>query len=338
MTEISPSFHSPVTRRGFLRISAACTLAAGLSLPLIRKLAAAGELAVLHETRLLLGTVIHLNLVAPQVEAGQAAVQAAFIEIQRLAEIFDHRRGEATLARLNAAGLLAEAPPELVQVLRKAIFYGELSQGAFDVTVKPVLDARANGLPVTSELLARVDYRQVLIEDRQVRLQMPGMGITLDGIAKGWIIDATAAVLRAHGYENTLVEAGGDLMTGGMNGAGQPWKVGITHPRASDPGQTIAVLQVTGAGLATSGDYRNAAQADFAQNHIINPRSGESPLELASATVIAPSCADADALSTTLMVLGAERGLELIQSLTGFEAMTVGKDLRIARTQHFPRA
>jgi thiamine biosynthesis lipoprotein len=326
-----------MNRRGFLRISAACGLAAGLSLPLVRQLVAAGELAALHETRLLLGTLIHLNLIAPSSEQGQQASQAAFGEIQRLAGILDHRRADAALARLNAAGWLADAPAELVQVLGRAVHFGALSQGAFDVSVKPVLDARASGLPVGPALLERVDYRQIQIDGSRVSLGKPGMALTLDGIAKGWIIDATAGVLGRHGYENTLVEVGGDLMAGGLNGVGQPWRVGITHPRSTDPSQTIAVLQVTRAGLATSGDYRNSLSPDFFENHILDPRTGESPRELASATVIAPCCADADALSTTLMVLGAERGLALIAAIPGCAAMTVGKDLRIEQTKNFPR-
>jgi thiamine biosynthesis lipoprotein len=325
-----------MNRRSFLRISAVCGLAAGLSLPIIRHLVAAGELASLHETRLLLGTVIHVNLVAPDTEMGQAVMQAAFGEIQRLAGILDHRQAETPLARLNAAGGLADAPDELVQVLRRAVHFGELSRGAFDVTVKPVLDARAGGLAIGPALLGLVDYRQIQIAGSQVGYQKAGMGVTLDGIAKGWIMDATAGVLRRHGYENSLVEAGGDLMAGGLNGAQQPWKVGITNPRSNDKSQTIAVVQVSGAGLATSGDYRNSLSADFQENHIIDPRSCESPVELCSATVMAPCCADADALSTSVMVLGAEQGMGLIEGLEGVEAMTVTKDMRVERSRGFP--
>jgi FAD:protein FMN transferase len=326
-----------MTRRGFLRISAVCGLAAGLSLPVLRHLAEAGELAMTYETRLLLGTVIHLNLAAPDGAAARAAAQATFAEIERLAGILDHRRAETALGRLNSAGALADAPAELAQVLQRAVHFGALSGGAFDVTVKPVLDARAQGQPLSPALLERVDYRKIRVEAGQVRLGQAGIGVTLDGIAKGWIMDAAAAVLRQQGYAQILVEAGGDLVAGGQEGACQPWKVGISHPRASERGQTIAVVQVSGASLATSGDYRNTSRADFQEHHIIDPRSGESPLELASATVIAPCCADADALSTSLMVLGAKRGLALIESLEGYEAMVVGKDLRIQKTAHFPQ-
>lgn len=335
---MSPSSSAPhsLNRRGFLKISAACALAAGLSLPLMRQLTALGEFATLHETRFMIGTVLHLNLIAPDFETGRTVAQAVFAEIERLADIFDHRRAGTPLARLNAAGTLENAPAEFIQVLRQACHYGAVSQGAFDISIKPVLDAAAANQPITPELLNRVDFRQIEITPEHIWLRRPGMSLTLDGIAKGWIMDAAVGILRAHGYENALVEAGGDLMAAGLNGSAQPWKVGILHPRTFGKAQTIASLPVSKAGLATSGDYRNAFNADFSQNHIIDPRTGRSPLELSSATVLAPTCADADALSTALMVLGPRRGLELIEQLPDCAAMTVGKDLNIQKTPNFP--
>jgi FAD:protein FMN transferase len=326
-----------MNRRGFLKITAACGLAAGLSLPVLRQLAAIGELAELRETRFMIGTVIHLNLVAADQENGRRVMQAVFAEIERLAAIFDPRRAETPLARLNASAQLDNAPLELIQVLGKAIHYSSITEGAFDVTVKPLQDARTAGLPIGSQLLDLVDYRSLKIEGSRISLLKPGMGITLDGIAKGWIVDVAVALLGVQGYENALVEAGGDLVAAGLNGPAKPWKVGIAHPRAADGTQTIASIQVTKSGLATSGDYRNAISPDFVQNHIIDPHSGFSPAELASATVIAPTCADADALSTALMVLGTDRGLELIDRMDGFSALTVSKDLNVRRSLNFPR-
>ncbi|MCG3209041.1 MAG: FAD:protein FMN transferase [Anaerolineae bacterium] len=322
-----------VSRRDFLKITAA---AGGL-------LAAGGVLgwktatraATVHATRSLMGTVINLTLVAASESHGRAAIEATFAEMQRLIACFDHRQPASLITQLNRQGRLTGAPPELIELLTQARRYSELSGGAFDVTVKPLLDAWRAGQAVSSAAVAAVGFRHLRLAGDQIYFERPGMAITLDGIAKGRVIDAATAVLQARGFANILVEAGGDLVGRGQRPDGRPWRVGVANPR--DAG-VLAVLPVLGQAVATSGDYINYFSQDFARHHIIDPRTGQSPAELASVSVLAPSATAADALSTAIMVLGRVKGLALAAQLPGVEALVITKTMQIDRTPGFPTA
>ena len=198
------------------------------------------------------------------------------------------------------------------------------------------MEAFKAGLSDTTHLKNLVDFRQVLVNGDQIHFARLGMSITLDGIAKGRIIDSGVAALKSMGFDNVLVEAGGDMMAASSETEGQPWNIAISNPRPSDGQQFIASFSVKNKAVTTSGDYLNYFTSDYSQYHIIDPRTGQSPSELASATVIAHSAAEADALSTTLMVMGVREGLEFIQQLPGVQALVVTKDLSVHKTADFP--
>lgn len=299
------------SRRDFLKITALAAGAAGLGL--------AGRpprIAEARDTRYLMGTLVSLAVVGPDAAAARAALEAAYAEMTAQIGIFDYRTASAALARLNAEGVLLNPPPELVAVLRHALELGALTNGAFDVTVLPGLLAARSGLasPVTA------DYRRVSVTADRIALGLPGLQITLDAIAKGWIIDRAVAVLAAHGFSHTLVEAGGDLLAKGYNRAARAWQVGIRHPRRDG---LLATLEVTGGALATSGDYQQAFESDYSRHHILDPRTGRSPQSFASVSVLAPTAAEADALATALMVLDLHTGQALVASLPGVEALWI---------------
>ena len=318
-------------RRKFLQITAAAgglALAGGLLSPLFLS----GKNSAHTAVRTLMGTRIHLTVVAEESRQGQTAIDATFAAMQRLIAFFDHRQQTGPLAALNRRGFLDQAPPELVQVLQRAVDFGELTQGAFDVTIKPLLDARQAGHTDSVDLRALVDFRQIQIDGERIRLGIPGGAITLDGIAKGRVIDGGVDTLQQMGFDNVLVEADGDLRTLGARADGTPWRVGIAHPRQAAQGEILSVLPVGAQAVATSGDYMHTFATDYSQHHIIDPRSGRSPVELASATVLAATALDADALGTALMVLGSQAGLALAESLPGVEAVLVTKDLQVLQT------
>lgn len=309
-----------ISRRRFLQITAAAgTLLAG------GRLLSRHTLHTIRETRTLMGTVINLALVTPDAADGQEAAVRTFAEMARLILLFDHRRPDAALARLNETGRLASPATELLDLLALAVHYGKLTGGAFDVTVKPRLD----GNP------APVDYRQLAISPGEIRLNRPGMAVTLDGIAKGRVVDGAVATLAACGFDNVLVEAGGDLFGGGARADGSPWRVGVAHPRAGH-GVLLGTFALGARAAATSGDYQHAFSADFSQHHIVDPRTGRSPAELASATVLAPSAADAEALSTACLVLGKDAALALLDRLPHVAGLLVTKEMARFTTRNFP--
>lgn len=258
---------------------------------------------------------------------------ATFAEMERLIALFDWRRADSPLARLNETGLLRHPPPELVDLLRQAALYSEASGGAFDVTVQPLVAAsRAGKTPAISQSRL-VDYRQLQISPTQIKLVQPSMAVTLDGIGKGRVVDGGTAVLQAQGFPHVMVEAGGDLVGRGRRGDGRPWQVGINHPRRND---LLGVLPISEQAMATSGDYQHSFTQNRAAHHIIDPRRGVSPADLASVTVLAPTATAADALSTALMVLGPERGLALVERLPHVAALLVTKEMDIIRSAGFP--
>lgn len=324
-TQLSPT----LSRRHFLQITAvASTVFLGGRLIQQRT----QPPTAVHETRLLMGTVINLTLVGEDTGQSQQALAATFAEMERLIALFNWRQSGSPLAMLNQSGQLTNPPQELVQLLQEAVQYSRLSQGAFDVTIQPLLEAMRTGNP-TSGPRQLVNYRQLHVSNEKISLA-PGMQITLDSIAKGRVVDGATAVLQTHGFSNVLVEAGGDLVANGRRADGQTWRLGITHPR--QPESTLKVLPVTGQAVATSGDYQHSFSQDFSRHHIVDPRTGESPSELASVTVLAATAAAADALSTAVMVLGSEAGLALIDQLPGTAALLVTKEMQIKRSAHFP--
>lgn len=321
------------SRRDFLKITALAGLAVGVSAPMVRYLLNQGSLKKIASTHYLMGTVVNFVLIAESEDQAQAALQITIEKMLHLIHIYDHRQLDGPLGQLNATGIALLPPSELVATFRKALHFGGLSQGAFDVTMKPMLDTLRENRPSTKELKNLVDYRLVNVTDDKITFTHPGMAVTLDGIAKGCVVDGGVVALQQLGFENVLVEAGGDMMAKSTQD-GEVWQIGITHPRALK--ETIAVISIQNQAVATSGDYMNSFSSDYSTHHIIDPRTGRSPSQLASATVIAANVADADALSTTMMVLGVQDGLALVENLPEASALLISKDLHIYRSSKFP--
>lgn len=331
-----------LSRRGFLKITAALGMG-GLAAAYGLSRTDALQPVTVSESRFLLGTVINLTVIAPGREVGHTAIGRTFAEIERLSKICSRFDPNSQLSQLNRTGVLWQPAAELMQIMRAALNWGAVTQGAFDLTIKPVLDLYqraedAGGpLPLTravDQALELVDYRQIYWDNTQVRLAKPGMSITLDGIAKGFIIDAAVSVLKEAGFEHVLVEAGGDLFARGKAEGGRSWRVGVRDPRVPD--STLTSFPLSQLAAATSGDYEQAFTADRRLNHLIDPRTGQSPSELSSVTIIAPSAMDADALATAVSVMGSAAGLKLIDGLPQVEAYLVTKEGRVIHSPDFP--
>jgi thiamine biosynthesis lipoprotein len=331
-----------ISRRKFVRITAigAGILAVG-GFSLKETLKESGIQAY-EETRPLLGTYITIKAIDIDEDKAKTAIIDTFAEINRLSSILSRHDPASELYRLNNNKQIIGASTELVAVLEKAQQYSELTEGAFDVTVMPLLDIyqtsfkKKNGAPDTAALNeagSLVGYKMIKISGHDVVLEKDG-AVTLDGIAKGYIVDKAATCLRERMMNRVIVEAGGDLSLSGTREDGQPWRVGITHPRAM--GGYYEVFESSSGCLATSGDYENSFTSDYRYHHIIDPRQGLCPTELASASVLANDTSYADALSTACLVLGTQKALALVESLPGVEALLIDKDLINYKTRGFP--
>jgi thiamine biosynthesis lipoprotein len=333
MTEQSDNRTVP-SRRAVLRI-----LAVGGAAGVAWKLGMFDRLRSQSVTRsrMLMGTTVNLTLLGDREEA-EAAAEATLQRMAGLEAQLSRHRSDSELSRLNATGRVDAASEALLDVLRLADRISRLGDGAFDVSVQPVLDLydRRRPLPppeAIEEALGRVDYRAVRITDGTVTLARPGMRLTLDGVGKGYIVDRGLDVLKERGFGDVFVEAGGDLVASGNREGSEPWRVGIRNPRAGLSLQ--ARFEASDVAVATSGDYMQPYTDDYTRHHIVDPRSGQSSPELASSTVIAPNAATADALATLTLALGARGGRDLLETLPGCEGYFVSKQLEVTRTRGF---
>ncbi|MBE7495837.1 MAG: FAD:protein FMN transferase [Verrucomicrobiaceae bacterium] len=258
-----------------------------------------------------------------------AALNAAFAELERIESVMSLYRPESQISRLNRDAVLDAPDASLIEVLRFSAGVAEKSGGAFDVTVQPLWALK--GMKPDAATLALVDWRKVELGEKRIQLA-PGMAITLNGIAQGYAADAAMRVMRAHGVQHALIDAG-EMNALGHNTEGAPWRIGIQHPRQRDAFAALARLE--NRCLATSGDYETTFSDDFSRHHIFDPHTGESPGELASVSVLAPSAMNADALSTTLFVLGAQRGIDFLRHYPGTDALLILKDGRRMATAGF---
>lgn len=328
-----------LSRRAFIRIVAGVGIAGVVGKAGLDALAAP---LVVRQTRLLMGTILNLTLVVPQRETGAAeqAVTACLARMAGLEALLSRFIPDSQVSRLNRTGAVENPHPDLLELVRQSHRVSQLSGGLFDITILPVLalyqlfQMSASGepgdLPPAAAIAAacrRVDYRAISASEDRLAFDIPGMAITLDGIAKGYILDAGVSELAEHGFTDILVEAGGDLVAGGLQRLDEPWQVGIQSPRpGAEP--LITRLSASNEAVATSGDYMQPFTLDFSQHHILDPRSGHSSPALASATVIAPRLALADALATALMLMDPPAGLALVQELN-LRAILVTKDLAL---------
>ena len=288
-----------------------------------------------------LGSNVTMTVLGAPTERANRALDATFAELETVEQVMSLYRPDSQLCQLNRRRVLAQPHPYLVEVLSASAAASRLSGGAFDITVQPLWDlfaaAHKQGrVPTDDEVTnARrlIDWRAVEISDDCIRLRAPATAVTLNGVAQGFAADRAVAALRRHGIEHALVNAG-EIGSLGAKPNGDDWTVGVQHPRQRDA--FVALAALNGRSLATSGDYETTFSADFSKHHIFDPGTGQSPHELASVSIAAPSALQADALSTAAMVLGPERTIAMIERLPNIDALLVLKNGRSVRTPGFP--
>lgn len=289
-----------------------------------------------------LGAEISMLVLHEKPAAAEAAIAAAFGELDAIEDIMSLYRPQSQLCRLNRDGALEQPHPYLVQVLQAAQSMCERSGGAFDVTVQPLWELFAaaqkeNRLPDAAAIESargKVNWRRLEVSAPRVRLLDKGMAVTLNGIAQGFATDRALAILQSHGIKHALIDAGEVGSLGGKENR-EPWKVGVQDPRRPD--ELAAALNLDGRCLSTSGDYATTFSPDFVNHHIFDPATGRSPQILSSVSVLARCGMEADALSTAIFVAGAERGIKLAEA-SGADALLIRKDGTTQVTSGFPQS
>ena len=297
--------------------------------------ARAAESEPLRRAWLLMGTACEVTLYAADSTGAAGAFDAAWRAMARVDSLMSLYRPESELCRINAGA--ARSPVEIdletFAVLAAALDCSRRSGGAFDVTVKPLMDLwgfyrrtdRAPDDAAIDSVRALVDWRGVTLDAdrRTVRLARPGMAIDLGGIAKGWAVDRAVSALRSRGIARALVNLGGNIYAlGAPPDEPRGWPVGLRDPRFPD--SLSDVVHLRDRAVASSGGYEKFVTLGGRRyGHILDPRRGRPVEGVLGTTVIAPDATTADALSTALFVLGPEAGARLAASCQGVEARIV---------------
>jgi thiamine biosynthesis lipoprotein len=285
----------------------------------------------------IMGTRVAVELWSEDPALAQRAMEAVIAEMRRTDELMSTYKPESQLSQVNAHAFERPVPvdEEIIDVVERSLELSKLSGGAFDVTYASVgylYDFRAHQRPTDAQIaeaLPGVDYRQVRVDRAAstIRFLREGVRIDLGGIAKGYAVDRSIEHLRALGIQHAMVNAGGDTRLLGDR-RGKPWIVGIRDPR--NEGRVVTRLPLADEAISTSGDYERYFEEDGVRyHHILVPGTGRSAREVRSATVLGADATTTDGLSTTVFVLGVERGMQLIGRLPGIEAVVVDAQGRI---------
>jgi len=287
--------------------------------------------------RIQMGTRVQIILYADSEELARQAATAAFERIQNLDEILTDYNPESELMRLCREASRRPVPVsgDLLSVLDRSLGVSRITDGAFDVTVGPLVALwrearRTKRLPerrLLAAARARVGYKNVLLdrETGSIKLRISGMKLDVGGIAKGYAADQALAVLKGHGILRALVAAGGDIAVSGAPPGKVGWTIAV-QSAAVAPGEKMALI-LHDCGVSTSGDTEQFVEIRGARySHIVDPKTGRGVRHSATVTVIAPDDTSADALATALSVLPPKQGLKVAESQPGVAALIVARN------------
>lgn len=259
--------------------------------------------------------------------------------------MFSNKIEDSEISRINSAGgNPVEVSKETIKLIKKGIYYSEMSDGAFDITIAPVSslwDFKAETPSVPSpeaiaEAVSHVNYENIIIRDNTVKLADPQAGIDLGAIAKGYIADRIKDYLEEEGVRHAMINLGGNVLAMGSKLDGSDYNIGIQKP-FDETGEPITSVKISDKSVVTSGIYQRYFKADGKiYHHILDPNTGY-PCEnnLYSVTILTDSSLTADALSTTCFLLGSDRGMKLITQLDNVDAVFITNDNQIHYSKNF---
>ena len=266
----------------------------------------------------------------PAEDAGSAASEATR-EMHRIESVMSTWKEDSEISRLNrdSRGMPVRVSSELFMLLEKAYRFSELTDGAFDVTAKPVVklwgfQGGEVKLPTDAEItgtLEHVGWRKIILDEEDTTVALTdGAGIDLGGIGKGYAVDRCVEILKKRGAESALVDLGGNMFAIGAPPGHEAWSIGIRDPQ--DQSSLIGKVLISDEAVATSGNYENFVMIDGRRyGHIVDPRTGRTVDHVLGVTVVAPSATASDALSTGLFVLGPEESLRIGETVPGTRAI-----------------
>lgn len=289
------------------------------------------------ETQNKMGTRVEVKLWHDDAEQAARLIERAMAELDRIEAAMSTYIADSQMTRINemAATEPVTISAELFTLIDRALQLSVTTNGAFDITydsVGQLYDFRAGLHPDAEQIATRldqIDFRHVHLdrETSQIRFSRSGVRINLGGIAKGYAVESVINLLRDAGVTHALATAGGDTRLLGDRGNG-PWIIGVRDPDDSEGLVTRLALQDEA--ISTSGDYeRFFIEGDVRYHHILNPSTGRSAGQVRSVTIVGPDATMTDGLATSVFVLGPDAGLELIESLDGYETLIIDTEHRL---------
>ncbi|WP_378954968.1 FAD:protein FMN transferase [Pelosinus sp. sgz500959] len=296
------------------------------------------------ETQFLMDTIIEITAYGSN---NESAVKAAFDEFKRIQEISDKYNPESQISKINQmAGISpVEVSPDLIKMINYSIEISKKMDGAFDISIGSLTELWGIGhkeefVPTQEEIngvLPLVDYRMIQVNANNGTVYLPKVGMKLDlgGVAKDYALNKGIEILKSYGIKSALLNAGGDIQVIGTKPDGNPWRIGVQDPRNSE-GVIAKVTLDPWNTVQTSGDY----QRFFIKNgvryaHILNPKTGRQPIEIASVTLVykdADVYTTGDIASSGFIVLGLEKSMEVLKKFPGVEGIFVTTDGKVVVT------
>jgi thiamine biosynthesis lipoprotein len=307
MKPLNRTFNAGLSRRQCLRWSMGLGLGSALNAA-VRATQASSTLVWRERALVGFGTTLWLragHADGAKLEFALDAAVAVIRDVERSMSLFD---AHSALSTLNRQGQLARPDPHLLAVSRLAQQVAQRSGGAFDVTMQPLWDAWATAqgerqIPTATAVQrarSHVGWANFQVDEKQLRLARPGMAVSLNGIAQGYAADQVRAVLRTHGVDHAVLDTG-EWLPIGRSPQGDDWRIRPATAVRNAQGVALAVVS-DGRAVATSSDSQTSFSPDHRHHHILDPRTGYSPTAWSSVSVVAPSCAVADALTKVMFM------------------------------------
>ncbi|GEK91867.1 FAD:protein FMN transferase [Alkalibacterium kapii] len=292
----------------------------------------------IERTEFLLGTVANIKVYNKDSEE---ALDKAFERVTQLDDWFAMQKEDSEISEVNRQAGIApvKVSEEVYHVMERALYYAEESDGAFDPTIGSMTslwnigqeNAAVPEEEALNEVLEVVDYNLVELneEDQTIYLKKEGMKVDLGGIAKGYITDEAARILKDEGVNTAIIDLGGDIVVVGNSTRGEtePWRVGIQNP-FKERGEIMGLVELVDSAIVTSGIYeRNFEENGESYHHLLDPETGY-PFDnnISGISIIADNAMDGDAIATAAFAMGVEKGLAYINDMSGVDVIYVTKD------------
>lgn len=285
----------------------------------------------------LMGSVFQITLVDSDSISAHQNINKAILEIERIENLISEWRPQTQISQVNQnAGIKpVKVDKEVFELTKKAIWFSEISNGAFNISIVAMdkiwkFDGTMEKLPSKKAIrnsIVNVNYKNIVLDsiNSTIFLSKKGMKIGFGSIGKGYAADKARKLLQESGIIAGIINAAGDIATWGTQIGGNPWRIGVNNPL--ETGETIEILEFSGNNaVTTSGNYEKYAEInDKRYSHIINPKTGYPSTELISVTIIGPNAEMCNGFSTSIMVLGLEKGIKLINKFPDYQYIIITK-------------